>query len=309
MVTTPTTETAFLDRTNLTREEARARSALLTVHDYDVHVDLRTALDPEATGFRTTTTLTFSCSRPGTDTFLDFINGGVESVMLNGRSLAPEEVAGTARILLPGLDTHNEVRVVGTGLYSTSGEGLHRFVDPSDSRTYLYTQYEPADARRVFATFEQPDLKGRFTFHLTGPGDWVLASNQPETARRDAGGGMVTVDFAPTPPMSTYITTLLAGPYASWHGRWDGHAASGAGPVPLAVYCRQSLASFLEAERILETTRAGLDFFHDLFGVPYPWGVYGQAFVPEYNLGAMENPGLVTFTEHYVFTSRATRAQ
>ncbi|MCY1160054.1 MAG: pepN [Citricoccus sp.] len=309
MVTTPTAEPTFLDRTNLTREEARGRSGLVTVQDYDVHVDLSTALDPRATGFRTTTTVTFACAEPGADTFLDFINDGVESVTLNGRALDPAQVAGGARVRLPDLAARNEVTVVGTALYSTSGEGLHRFVDPSDGQTYLYTQYEPADARRVFAAFEQPDLKGRFTFHLTGPADWVLASNQSEVARRDAGDGLVTVDFSPTPPLSTYITTLLAGPYAVWEDRWGGHPASGAPEVPLALYCRRSLAGSLDTDRVFATTRAGLDFFHDLFGVPYPWGRYGQAFVPEYNLGAMENPGLVTLAEQYVFTSRATRAQ
>ncbi|MFC4369696.1 aminopeptidase N [Citricoccus nitrophenolicus] len=304
----------FLDRTNLTRDEAFARSAMVTTSEYDVHLDLSTALDPRASRYRSTTTLRFSCTRPGSWTFLDFINDGVESVVLNGRALEPAQVAGTARILLEDLAVENEVTVTGDALYSTSGEGLHRFVDPSDGQTYLYTQYEPADARRVFATFEQPDLKARFAFHLTGPADWVLASNQPPTARRDAGTdeagrALVTVDFARTPPMSTYITTLLAGPYARWQDRWGGHPDSGAPEVPLALYCRASLAGSLDAERIFATTKAGLDYFHDLFGTPYLWGKYDQAFVPEYNLGAMENPGLVTFTEHHVFTSTATQAQ
>ncbi|VXB36020.1 aminopeptidase N [Citricoccus sp. K5] len=316
----------FLDRTNLTRDEAFARSHQVITREYDVHIDLSTALDPSASGYRSTTTLTFSCVNPGTWTFLDFINDGVESVVLNGRTLDPTRVAGRARILLEDLAAENEVTVIGTALYSTSGEGLHRFVDPADGQTYLYTQYEPADARRVFANFEQPDLKARFTFHLTGPGHWVLASNQPETSRQSvvgaadsvAGGAavgvaparnLVTVDFAPTPPLSTYLTTLLAGPYATWADRWAGHPASGAPEVPLALYCRSSMAASLDAERLFATTRAGLDFFHDLFGAPYLWGKYGQAFVPEYNLGAMENPGLVTFTEDYVFTSQATAAQ
>ena len=304
----------FLERTNLTRDEAFARSALVTTGDYDVRLDLSSALDPAATGFRSTTTLTFQCREPGSWTFLDFVNGGVESVVLNGRALDPALVAGRARILLPDLAAENEVTVTGTAWYSTSGEGLHRFVDPSDGQTYLYTQYEPADARRVFATFEQPDLKARFTFHLTGPADWVLASNQAPTARRaagtdGAGRALVAVDFAPTPPMSTYITTLLAGPYAHWQDRWGGHPASGAPEVPLALYCRASMAGSMDAERVFATTKAGLDYFHDLFGTPYLWGKYDQAFVPEYNLGAMENPGLVTFTEHHVFTSTATQAQ
>ncbi|MGM7667302.1 aminopeptidase N [Microbacterium sp. A93] len=304
----------YLDRTNLTRDEAFARSAVLATRDYEVHLDLSTALDPQSSSYRSRTTLRFSCAQPGSWTFLDFINDGVESVVLNGQTLDPGRVAGGARILLEDLAAENEVTVTGTAQYSTSGEGLHRFVDPSDGQTYLYTQYEPADARRVFATFEQPDLKGRFTFHLTGPADWVLASNQAPAARRaagtdGAGRDLVTVDFATTQPMSTYITTLLAGPYAQWQDRWAGHPASGAPEVPLALYCRASMADSLDAERIFTTTKAGLDFFHEQFGTPYLWGKYDQAFVPEYNLGAMENPGLVTFTEQYIFTSTATQAQ
>ncbi|MFC7402378.1 aminopeptidase N [Citricoccus sp. GCM10030269] len=300
---------ASLDRLNLTRAEAQARSNLLITHAYDVYVDVSEARHPSVTHYRSATTITFSCREPGTSTFLDFVNDGVESVVLNGRSLDPRRVAGRARVLLEDLEAENEVTVVGNALYSTSGEGLHRFVDPTDGQTYLYTQYEPADARRVFANFEQPDLKARFTFHLTGPKDWELASNQAESARRDGEGDLVTVDFEPTPPQSTYITTLLAGPYATWTDRWDGHVASSAPSVPLTLYCRTSMAEAMDADTVFSTTKAGLDFFHDLFGVAYPWGRYGQAFVPEYNLGAMENPGLVTFTEDYVFTSRATASQ
>ncbi len=304
----------FLERKNLTRDEAATRSSMLSTDTYDLDLDLSTALDPDVRGYRSTTTIRFTCTTPGAWTFLDFINDGVDSVVLNGTDLDPARVAGSARILLPDLAAENEVVITGTALYSTSGEGMHRFVDPSDGQTYLYTQYEPADARRVFATFEQPDLKGRFTVHLTAPADWVLASNQSPAARRDAGTDragrpLVTVDFAETERMSTYITTVLAGPYAQWHDRWDGHPGTDTPAVPLTVYCRASMAEAMDAEAVFATTRAGLDFFHEQFRTPYPWGKYDQAFVPEYNLGAMENPGLVTFTEQYVFTSTATRAQ
>lgn len=297
------------DSPTLTRDEARARARLITVHDYDVHVDVSGAADASAAAYPVTATIRFDCAEPGAETWLDWISDSVESVELNGEALDPAVVASRSRVRLPGLAAQNTVTLRGTSLYSRSGEGLHRFVDPADGRTYLYTQYEPADARRVFPDFEQPDLKASFTFRLTGPSDWVLASNGAEVGREDTGEGTVTVAFAPTRRLSTYITALVAGPYAVVEDRWDGHAATGAEPLPLRVMCRRALAEHLDADELFRITKAGLDFFHDLFGVPYEWGAYDQAFVPEYNLGAMENPGLVTFTEHYIHDTAPTRGQ
>ena len=304
-----------LDQANLCRQEAADRSALISTHTYDVQVDVSGAQDLDRPDFPTVTTITFSCAEPGSTTFLDYLHHSVESVELNGVRLDPAQHVGAARILLPDLQAENTVTVVGSSRYSSSGEGMHRFQDPADGRVYLYTQYEPADARRVFPNFEQPDLKARFTFHLTGPADWVLASNQPESGRRPSrpadgpDGGSVTVDFSPTPALSTYITTLLAGPYHRVEDTWGGHPESGAPEVRLGLFCRQTMVPALDADTLFGVTKAGLDYFHGLFGVPYLWGKYDQAFVPEYNLGAMENPGLVTFTEQYLFESQATQAQ
>ncbi|WOO98281.1 aminopeptidase N [Micrococcus terreus] len=308
-------DTLNLDQANLTRQEAADRSALISTHDYDVHVDVSGAQDLDRVDYPTVTTLSFSCAAPGSSTFLDYLHHSVETVELNGVMLDVHQVVGAARILLPDLQAENTVTVVGTSLYSSSGEGMHRFQDPADGQVYLYTQYEPADARRVFPNFEQPDLKAQFTVHLTGPADWVLASNQPESGRRvveqgeGPDGGSVTVDFSHTPALSTYITTLLAGPYHRVEDTWGGHPESGAPEVRLGLYCRQTMATALDSDTLFTVTKAGLDFFHELFGVPYLWGKYDQAFVPEYNLGAMENPGLVTFTEQYLFESQATQAQ
>ncbi|MGO1181990.1 MAG: aminopeptidase N [Micrococcaceae bacterium] len=297
-----------LDHKNLHRDEAEARAAIVSVSDYDVFVNLSRSEDLNEDTYPVTTVIRFECTDPGATTFLDSLHAEVHRVQLNGVELPLASAVGSARILLPQLQEHNEVQIESTSRFSTSGEGMHRFRDPGDGKIYLYTQYEPADARRVFPNFEQPDLKARFTFHLIGPQDWVLASNQAEVSRTSRDG-VSTVDFAPTPPQSTYITTLLAGPYRQWSQRWDGHTPSGAEPIELRIFARETLAQHVDAEEIFTITRSGLDFFHDLFGVAYPWGKYDQAFVPEYNLGAMENPGLVTFTEHYIPTSRATVAQ
>ncbi|MGJ9425203.1 aminopeptidase N [Nesterenkonia halotolerans] len=318
------------DEENLTREEAARRSALLTVQDYEVEVDLRAAGAADAVTYPVHTRIHFEASEPGASTFLDHLGDSVESVVLNGVALETPTHVGPARILLPELRAGNVVEIFSTARYSRSGEGLHRFVDPADDQVYLYTQYEPADSRRVFPVFEQPDLKAQFSFSIIGPQGWQLRSNGAEIAREvlDAGtpdpqGGVlaeppVRVTFEKTPRMSSYITALLAGPYHRVAGHYSRHGGSGdvAGlpggeslEVELGVLCRASLAEHFDAEELLELTRRGLDFFHQEFGYAYPWGKYDQVFVPEYNLGAMENPGLVTFTEKYVFDTAATDAQ
>jgi aminopeptidase N len=296
---------------NLSRAEAATRSTLISTHSYDVSLDVREAADASVPGYTSRSVINFS-AEPGSSTFLDFIHGGVHSVFLNGKGLDVVHIVDGDRIRLDNLQAENQVTVTGTALYSRSGEGMHRFVDPADGQCYLYTQYEPADARRVFANFEQPDLKAEFTFHVMAPSGWQVASNGAETARTQLTTDPATSrwDFATTKRISTYITTVLAGPYFRATDHWskaldDGNSLE----VPLALYCRASMRESFDAAELFRLTKDGLDFFNDLFDYPYPWGKYDQAFVPEYNLGAMENPGLVTFTEKYVFTSRATDSQ
>ncbi|MGO4453665.1 aminopeptidase N [Arthrobacter sp. RAF14] len=296
---------------NLKLVEAQDRSAAVKTLSYDVTLDVRDAENPAAAWFPSESVITFE-ARPGGSTFLDFIGDSVQAVFLNGKKLPVDEVVDGSRIRLDGLRELNQVTVLARALYSRSGEGLHRYVDPVDGKTYLYTQYEPADARRVFANFEQPDLKARYTFHVTAPAHWHVASNGAETARTPLASDAQAArwDFDETLPMSTYITSVLAGPYFKAEDSWTGTDADGEPlVVPLALYCRESLAGSFDTEELFAQTKRGLDFFSELFDYPYPWGKYDQAFVPEYNLGAMENPGLVTFTEEYVFASKATQAQ
>ncbi|PRB19007.1 aminopeptidase N [Microbacterium sp. MYb62] len=289
-----------MDTANLTREETAARSASITVNRIRVELDLTGAPERARTGFPTVTTLEFDAT---TDTtWLDFIGEDVHRVMVNG--VEQEVVYDGARISLSGLGGSNIVRVDAVGAYSRSGEGLHRFHDPVDDETYLYTQYEPADSRRVMACFEQPDMKAAYTFVVDAPTGWEVLSNQ-SAAHTDLGVGVQRVEFAPTLPISSYITAVAAGPYTRVDGEWQRDEQS----IALGVFVRRSLEPHLEADEILEVTRQGLDFFTDAFAYPYPWGKYDQIFVPEYNLGAMENPGLVTFTESYLSRGAATDAQ
>ncbi|MER5882209.1 aminopeptidase N [Streptomyces sp. NPDC001941] len=292
---------------NLSRDEARERAVLLSVDGYEVFLDLRSAVgDPDGPvrTFRSVTTIRFGCSSPGASTFADLVAPSVNAVTLNGTALDPAEVFDGTRVTLPSLAAENVLVVDAQCAYSRTGEGMHRFVDPEDGEVYLYTQYEPADARRVFANFEQPDLKAPFRFEVAAPADWTVWSNGAEESR----DGDVR-RFAGTKPISTYITAVVAGPY---HYVTDVYrrtlADGGELEIPLGALCRKGLARHFDADDIFLVTKQGLDFFHEHFDYPYPFGKYDQAFVPEYNIGAMENPGCVTFREEYVFRGKVTRA-
>ncbi|MGW4895458.1 aminopeptidase N [Kitasatospora sp. NPDC004240] len=286
--------------TNLTREEARTRAALLHVDAYDIELDLGSARD--GGNFRSTTVVRFTATTPGAATFIDLVAPGVEEIVLNGERL-PVDSFADSRIPLPDLRAENELRVVADCAYTNTGEGLHRFVDPVDGETYLYTQFEVPDARRVFASFEQPDLKAAFTFTVTAPKGWAVVSNSPTPVPAGEGDTQVW-KFEPTPRMSTYVTALIAGPYV---GVFDAYEKDGR-KVPLGVYCRPSLREFLDADAIFEVTRQGFDFFEEKFDFAYPFAKYDQLFVPEFNAGAMENAGAVTLRDQYVFRSKVTDA-
>jgi aminopeptidase N len=286
---------------NLTRVEARERAALITTRSYDVALDLTT--DPET--FLSTTTVKFDAT-DGASTFIDAITRTVRSVTLNGVQLDPATVSDGVRIQLDNLKAENELTVIADAIYTNTGEGLHRFVDPVDGEVYLYSQFEVPDSRRVFAVFEQPDLKATFTFTVTAPGHWQVISNSPTPEPTDvAATGAKTWAFEPTPVISSYITALVAGPYVSVHSELtsrDGRV------IPLGVFARASLAEFLDADYIFEKTRQGFEFYEEKFDYAYPFAKYDQLFVPEFNAGAMENAGAITFTETYVFRSKVTDA-
>ncbi|MFD3536575.1 aminopeptidase N [Streptomyces sp. NPDC058664] len=292
---------------NLSRDEAHERAALLSVDGYEVDLDLRSAVGDCAEAvrtFRSRTTIRFRRTGEGTSTFVDLIAPSVSSVTLNGRSLDPAVVFDGSRIALDGLAEENTLVVDARCAYSRTGEGMHRFVDPEDGEVYLYTQYEPADARRVYANFEQPDLKAPYRFSVTAPEDWTVWSNG--AGERDAEG---VWRFAETKPISTYITCVVAGPYHYVTDTYERTLADGTElEIPLGAMCRKGLAKHFDADDVFLITKQGFDFFHDNFDYPYPFGKYDQAFVPEYNLGAMENPGMVTFREELVFRGKVTQA-
>ncbi|MCF4119715.1 aminopeptidase N [Antribacter sp. KLBMP9083] len=291
---------------NLTRAEAIERAGVVSVESYEIALDLTTG----PTTFASTTTVRFAATE-GAATFIDLVAPSLRSVVLNGRELDPAEVFADSRITLDGLAASNELVVVADCAYTNTGEGLHRFVDPVDGEVYLYTQFEVPDSRRVFAVFEQPDLKATFQFTVTAPAAWEVVSNEPTpepasaTHASDPAVGAATWTFTPTPRISSYITALVAGPYSVERSSLT---SSDGREIPLGAFARKSLAKHLDAGYIFEKTRQGFEFFESTFGVPYPFTKYDQLFVPEYNMGAMENAGCVTFTESYVFRSKVTDA-
>ncbi|MDR0990593.1 MAG: aminopeptidase N [Propionibacteriaceae bacterium] len=308
---------------NLTRQEAEARATLIAVDQYQVELDLTS---PGPT-FRSICQVSFDCRQVGASSFIDLIADRVDAVILNGQRLDPATVFADHRVQLPDLQAHNELLISADMAWSHTGEGLHRFTDPIDGQTYCYSQFEVADARRVFANFEQPDLKAQFHFQVTAPADWTVWSNQPvdgepesiapadsastsDTATPAAGTAVAATparrwQFRPTPVMSTYLTAIVAGPYQAWQDHYqsvDGRI------IPLSILVRPTMAEFLDSAELFDITRRGFEFYEQAFGLPFPYEKYDQAFVPEYNAGAMENIGLVTLTEVYVFRSKPTQA-
>ena len=286
---------------NLTRIEAQERRDVIDTQSYEVSLDLTKGA--EVFGSRSVVRFT---ATPESFTFIDLIAREVREISLNGEQLDPEQVFADSRIALSGLQAENVLVVDADCLYTNTGEGLHRFVDPVDGEVYLYSQFEVPDSRRVFAVFEQPDLKATFQFTVTAPASWKVVSNSPtpEPIVHD-DDTVATWGFEPTPRISSYITALVAGPYESTFSELT--SASGR-VIPLGVYGRKSLWQHLDADYIFDKTREGFAYFESKFGVPYPFAKYDQLFVPEFNAGAMENAGAVTFTETYVFRSKVTDA-
>ena len=301
---------------NLTRVEAEERKSIV---QYPIHYSVDLDLTQGDTTFVSTSTIQFG-AKAGESTFLDLIADEVTSVTLNGESVEPGEVFADDRIALNNLRERNEVVVTAVCRYSTTGEGLHRSVDPADGNVYLYSQFEVPDARRVYAVFDQPDLKAVFRFSVLAPCSWIVTSNMPVERTEDTD--QMTLDgtlgtkpaehakrwtFAPTPTMSSYLTAICAGPYAEWHTTYQNEDGR---TIPMAQYCRQALKDDFakDVDYLFDITKKGFAFYAKTWGVPYPYAKYDQIYVPEYNAGAMENIGMVTIRDSYVFSSKVTDA-
>jgi len=285
---------------NLSQVEAVERARLLDVSGYDIALDLTDGTGGPGEGtFHSTTTVTFACTEPGSDTFIEVAAERIRSATLNGAPVDTSAWSSDRGLALTGLAAENVLVVDADFAYSTSGQGLHRSMDPVDKEVYLYSQFETADAQKVYACFDQPDLKSVYTWRATVPAHWRVISNAVVERTEPADAGAKTVHFVPSVPMSTYITALCAGPYHEVRDHHDG--------IDLGLYCRASMHQYLDAEDIFLVTKQGFDFFHEQFAIRYPLPKYDQIFTPEFNAGAMENFGCVVHGEqYYIFRSKVT---
>ncbi|MCI2958285.1 aminopeptidase N [Agromyces atrinae] len=287
---------------NLTRLEAEERSSNVRVDRYEIALDLTRG----AERFGSETHVWFE-ARTGSSTFIEATTTSVHEIRLNGVGLDPAVVSDGTRIRLDGLAAENELVVVSDAFYTNSGEGLHRFVDPVDDSVYLYTEFAVAEANRVFAVFDQPDLKASFQFTITAPSEWQVLSNAPTPLPVDGlEDGTAVWEFDAGPVISSYIAAIIAGPYAVWRSAAETRSGR---VVPLGVFTRASLAAHAEPDVLFDTVRAGIEFYETSYGVDFPYDKYDQIFVPEYNWGAMENVGAVTFNEAYLFRSKVSDAR
>ncbi|MCL3778207.1 MULTISPECIES: aminopeptidase N [unclassified Actinomyces] len=297
--------------TNLSREEAAWRSRVVSLASLAVVIDVTGAPDADRTGFGVRSEMVLGLREAAEGLWVDFLGEEVTGVEVDGEPVAPRWDG--ARIALPVLGPgEHRVVVEARGRYSNSGQGLHRFHDPVDGATYLYTHFEPSDARRAWPCADQPDLKAPFSLTVLHPEGWtVLANGAPVSTEAPAGRpGTGTTTMSTTRPLPSYLTAMAAGPWHRVHGQWSSRLRPDDAPVPLSWSCRASLAQHLDADELLAVTRAGMDLFDETYDYPYPWGTYDSVLVPEYNLGAMENPGCVTFNEEtYLFQGPVTRAQ
>jgi aminopeptidase N len=282
--------------TNIKQVEAAERSTLIKVSSYSIDLDLTTG----AEHFGVKTVVKFAGLKPGSTTFIDCVANKVISAKLNGTEFNPKFDGET--IYLPPLAAENILEIEHVGIYSNSGEGLHRFVDPADNEVYLYTQFETGDARRMYACFDQPDQKATFKISTITPKHWEVISNYGVESTKDLDGDRKFTQFAESQVISTYVTAIVAGAYTSVHDEYKGEKT-----IPLGIYARKSFFKYVDADKIFEVTKQGFAYFEKTFGLAYPFGKYDQIAVAEYNWGAMENVGCVTFHEDVlIFRSKVT---
>ena len=285
---------------NLTRDEASTRSTLVKTHSYRIDLDLTTSAET----FIAKTTVKFSGLKPGASTFIDAVGKRVLSAKLNGVAFEVKDYDGET-IHLPALAAENELFLEIEANYSNTGEGLHRFVDPADNEVYLYTQFETGDARQMYACFDQPDQKATFTISAITPKHWEVISNYDIDSVTDVGSDSKLTQFKESQIISTYVTAIVAGAYQYVKDEYVGEKT-----IPLGIYARKSFFKHVDADNIFKVTKQGFAYFEKTFGLAYPFGKYDQLAVAEYNWGAMENVGCVTFHEDVlIFRSKVTESK
>ncbi|MEE9297868.1 MAG: aminopeptidase N [Acidimicrobiia bacterium] len=279
----------------LTRTEAETRAGAVSGVRYVLHLELERG----AKSFRGDVTIGFE--HHGGDTFIEWLGGHIERMSVNGEIVEPDWDGERISLPASSLQPQNEIHIGYERPFDHTGEGFHRFVDPEDGAEYLYTQFEPYSAHRVFPCFDQPDLKATYAVSVTAPTEWAIVTAGREIDAEDLPGDRTRRVYAEEGLFSTYLLAICAGDYV---GVFDEHHG-----IPLGLYTRASNAEHLDAEPLFDLTKRGMDFFSGLFSEPYPFGKYDQLFVPEFNWGGMENVAAVTYTDTVVFKEPPTEDQ
>lgn len=277
-----------LEASYLEESYARIRSKQVS----NVAYKLKFNLSGDKAEFSGQVEISFDLLNNKQDLTLDFSDGDVSRVNLNGQDIEIDYNSWFISIDRSMLTQGPQKIVVEfTHPYSKTGSGLYRFIDPEDERVYIYSDLEPYDANRIFPSFDQPDIKATYDMEVEVPSDWLVVTSRKETNVVDKGETKLW-QFPISEKFSTYIFSLHAGHYHIWESK--------AGDIPLRLMARQALAEHVVIEDWFEITRQGFAFFQDYFEVDYPFHKYDQLIVPDFNSGAMENTGAVTFSERFI---------
>ena len=272
---------------NATYAEMRAKQVK------NISYNLTVNIDNKSESFSGVSTLNFELQKNNIqDLTIDFDEGSVSSLLVNG---IPAEfsydkwfITIPAAILSSG---KNVIEVAYQRPYATDGSGLHRFVDPENGEVYLYTDFEPYDANRLFPHFDQPDLKATYALNVNAPSHWQIISATRETSIKEDGDTKHWI-FPASAKFSSYVFSLHAGNYAVWEDSFE--------DIPLRLFARQSLAEYVNTQEWFTPTKQSFAFFNAYFDVRYPFVKYDQIVAPDFNAGAMENVAAVTFNESYI---------
>lgn len=284
---------------DLTWLEARERKARLS----GIHYETQVFLNESDSEFNGTARLDFVLKDASKPLRIDFFEGKVSTITVNAQDLGVEAkkqfwIEIPAAMLKEG---PNSVKIAYSAGYSRQGQGLHRFKDPQTNEVFLFSQFETYDANRFMPCFDQPDLRATLDLKVEAPASWEVISTSSEIEVTPSANGRRFWTFARTPALATYLFSLHAGPYKVWKDKFR--------DIPLRVFARPSMANYVRAQEWFKITKQGLEFFNTYFNYDYPFKKYDQLFVPEFNAGAMENVGAVTFSEVFLVRGQVTREQ
>ncbi len=281
----------------LTRQVADSRKSRISNVAYTLDIDLISLADD----YQGQVDITFELNNKSQNLTVDFTGGTVADVEVNGQEVAVNYSGYFITLPAESLQVgSNQVSITYSHPYGQDGNGLHRFIDPEDGETYIYTYLWPYYSNRLFPNFDQPNLKATYAMKVRAKADWQVVSAMQEDRIVNEGDDKVWY-FPRSKKFSSYIFSLHAGPYKVWQDMAD--------DVPIRLMARKTLAEHVPVDEWMGYTKMGLNHFKNYFDIPYPFEKYDQVLVPDFNIGAMENVAAVTFTENVIQRGPSNRFQ